>query len=615
MHRSLTALAAVAALTLPAAAASATHTEGHTTGTPQAAAASGTFTNMDNYAGDERYAAIYSQTIEWSNEACDGASIYPRPGRTYECATIKAPKNWHDPSMGTIDVGLGRVLEYGDWDADPSTRRLLLSNPGGPGGAGLNFGAVINQYIGAGESHNGIGIDPRGVGLSTNLQCQQPEPDIEGGISTDGDATDFTRDQVRKTNTQVRDFLATCAEKNAGWAEYVNSEQTARDFELVRHLMGYKTADIYGISYGTWLGSTIEKLFPNNYDRVVLDGNMPWGTGDEMTSAHLLQVQSLQAVADRMLLPFISRHNDLYGMGETTSDVDWKIQGFRRAIAKGELGDDVTANAFDDAQIGGARSPRGYHGYGMFLGMVEKALAGDEDAKAAVRERLVPTGGGTFSPSASMFKVIMCADTRVKRDEDAIYRDNEANARNLPLIGAFSVFDHCGGWPHKPAMNDEFMARPVSEALMLHNEADHATAWSGAIKTRHRAAGNVRMLAVDDLPGHGLPGLSNACTAQAINDYLVEGRFPTGDIHCQAGPLKSGPVTEDKVYEFERAASANQVLPRTGGYIMRNLSDPLVDEAASAATRDDVVVNDISRRADLDTTELFDAINGVTIER
>lgn len=148
-------------------------------------------TKMDDYAGNDQYQAFYTQKIDWSTEACEGTQIHLRPGRTYQCAPSKHPKTgtthqWA-PSTFASSSNTATETQY------PTTRRLLLSSPGGLSGQGINFGAVINQYICASESHNGI--DPSGVRLSTNLQRQQPKPDVNGSVCFAGDITIFSYDR------------------------------------------------------------------------------------------------------------------------------------------------------------------------------------------------------------------------------------------------------------------------------------------------------------------------------------------------------------------------------------------------------------------------------------
>lgn len=42
---------------------------------------------------------------------------------------------------------------------------------------------------------------------------------------------------------------------------YINTDATARDMDLMRHLLGDEKFNYYGISYGTWLGTWYTALF------------------------------------------------------------------------------------------------------------------------------------------------------------------------------------------------------------------------------------------------------------------------------------------------------------------------------------------------------------------
>lgn len=53
---------------------------------------------------------------------------------------------------------------------------------------------------------------------------------------------------------------------------HVNTPNVASDMDLVRKLEGYETIDYWGFSYGTVLGTTYAMMFPDNLDRMVLDG-------------------------------------------------------------------------------------------------------------------------------------------------------------------------------------------------------------------------------------------------------------------------------------------------------------------------------------------------------
>lgn len=567
--RTIAALATSTAMLLPLAAA---HAE------PTVADQSATqLTDLDDHSGDERYAEFYNQTVTWKGELCEGHS-YPRPGRTYECAVVKAPLDWDNPEKGSINVGIGRVLEYGDW-SEGSKHRLLISNPGGPGGNGLNFGAVIHNYMGATDTHNGIGIDPRGVGLSTNLLCPKGPEEAPGTAWADGDKTSFTYDEIMAGNDYIARDHQACLNNQDGLAKYINTYQTARDFNFVRALLGYETADIYGVSYGTWLGSTMEKMFPNRFDRVLLDGNMNWQSGS-MRTGFALQAQAFQQANDKQLLPFLGRHNDVFGLGTSTYAVDYSIKRLRHHVAKGAFGEDVTPDLFDRTQAMSLYSQFSFTKFGTLLSDMVAFLDGDATKLEAIRTQILATGESSDT-SRSVFQTIPCADTENNHNEDQVYRQNEANARNLPLIAPDFVMEYCKGWTPAPAMSKELFDRPMSQAFMMQNEGDPATGYLGALDSRLRVKGDVKLLTVDDLPGHGLPFFDSECAMEHMQNYLLKGIMPSGDVHCQAAPIKSGDVADTKVYEFGRPASDASPRPRPAAYLMRSLQEPVVDQAAT----------------------------------
>jgi hypothetical protein len=72
-------------------------------------------------------------TLSWGACPADVA----KPG--LECATLDVPLDYRDPGGRTIEIAVSRLAS-----TDPEKRRgVLLTNTGGPGGAGLGFPAVL----------------------------------------------------------------------------------------------------------------------------------------------------------------------------------------------------------------------------------------------------------------------------------------------------------------------------------------------------------------------------------------------------------------------------------------------------------------------------------------
>lgn len=112
-----------------------------------------------------------------------------------------------------------------------------------------------------------IGVDPRGVGSSTQVQCdadiynnQLPGfPPIEAAF----------RERLERNIALPQ----SCLELTGGpLIKYMDSISIAKDYEAVRVALGSEAMNWFGVSYGTLLGSQYAELFPDNIRAMVLDG-------------------------------------------------------------------------------------------------------------------------------------------------------------------------------------------------------------------------------------------------------------------------------------------------------------------------------------------------------
>lgn len=107
---------------------------------------------------------------------------------------------------------------------------------------------------------------------------------------------------------------ASCEAASGDDWRHLTTENTARDWELVRLALGEERISIHGLSYGTLLGSTYATLFPQHTDKVVLDsGAHP----DWMWNQVLLEQNEPYKQRVHAMFDWIAANDATYGLGDT----------------------------------------------------------------------------------------------------------------------------------------------------------------------------------------------------------------------------------------------------------------------------------------------------------
>jgi pimeloyl-ACP methyl ester carboxylesterase len=185
----------------------------------------------------------------------------------FGCGRLRVPLDYTDPDGESVQLFVLRV------HLASQTQRIgsLLINPGGPGGSGLDaaVGLGLALPVELLKRFDLVGFDPRGVGLSGPLECV-PDALKDRGIALDPDAV--TTAQYSAQVGIARDSAKSCSDKYGAALAHYNTEETARDMELIRQAVGDDKLSYLGYSYGTRLGSVYAELFPTKVRALVLDG-------------------------------------------------------------------------------------------------------------------------------------------------------------------------------------------------------------------------------------------------------------------------------------------------------------------------------------------------------
>lgn len=172
------------------------------------------------------------------------------------CSSVRVPVDHLQPNGQTIDIAISRL------PADPAKRRgVLLVNPGGPGGSGLDYPLALRPLLGeVAQQYDLIGFDPRFVGQSAAAAC--------GDVRlADVFRSSLNRADFAESARRAQAFVRTCP----NGLQHASIRNVARDLDVVRKALGEDKLNYYGVSWGADLGVVYSQLFSDKVDHMVVD--------------------------------------------------------------------------------------------------------------------------------------------------------------------------------------------------------------------------------------------------------------------------------------------------------------------------------------------------------
>lgn len=444
-------------------------------------------------------------------------------GAGLQCSTLEVPLDYRKADGRTIEIAISRLVsKHSD-----KRRGILLTNSGGPGGAGLAFPGVLRD-MGLPKSvlntYDVIGIDPRGVGHSTPVTCDLTP---EQAISNIPPYARTAADVVADARVAAGIAKACGSSATAPLLPFITTANTARDLDRVREALGEQKASYFGHSYGSYLGSVYATLFPDRTDRILIDSvTGPRGWDAEFSRMFGLGFQ------DRFpdFATFAAAH-PAYGLGRTPEQV--KATYFEIAATL-----DVKPN------------PQGIDGrlfrhisFAMFYYDTElPALAKIWQALDAGTP--VPPPPPTDAPPASVGVPadnylasqlhVICNDSRWPESVASYQRNVAADRQRYPLFGAAGAnITPCASWPSEPIEPQvKITDEGPSNVLLIQNLRDPATPLAGAQKMRKAFGDRARMVTADQGGHLGYLKLDNPCADSIATTFLLTGERPARDVAC-----------------------------------------------------------------------------------
>ncbi|MFI6449452.1 alpha/beta hydrolase [Kitasatospora sp. NPDC050543] len=461
-------------------------------------------------------AGYYAQSLGW--QPCDDG---------FECATFKVPLDYDHPAAG--DLSLAAVRKVSDGTAP--RRGSLLLNPGGPGGSAIEYveAAAGTYSAGVRAAYDLVGVDPRGVGRSSPVNC------LAGPRMDAFTAVDMTPDDQAETDALAaadKEFATACQQRSGAVLGHVSTVESARDMDVLRALLGDDRLHYVGKSYGTFLGATYAGLFPSRVGRVVLDGALDPSL--DAQAGNRTQAGGFETAWAAFAQDCV-RHEDC-PVGRSEKEAGEKLDALLRSIDAQPLPTDSERRLTESQATTGVIEAM----YAEFLWPeLRSALA---DATAGSGTALLKLSDSYYgrSPDGS-YPNLMSANMAVNcLDLPAPFRTPDDVRRAVPEFEQASphfgrdmawMALSCAYWP-VPATGAPHTVRAAGAApiVVVGTTRDPATpyAWSQSLAGQLESG---RLLSYDG-DGHTAYGRHNACIDGAVDSYLLTGSAPEQGKRC-----------------------------------------------------------------------------------
>jgi pimeloyl-ACP methyl ester carboxylesterase len=144
------------------------------------------------------------------------------------------------------------------------------------------------------------------------------------------------------------------------------------------------------------------------------------------------------------------------------------------------------------------------------------------------------TSGEFLSNSNEAFKAITCIDGRESDKQEDMLAQNELVKKTSKVFGRYWQYGGlaCNDWPFEVVKGPaDYSAKGAPTMLVVGTTNDPATPYSQAKEFAKNVLANGHLLTYDG-EGHTAYGSSNACVADTVDDFLINGKLPKKEKTC-----------------------------------------------------------------------------------
>ncbi|MEU4096316.1 alpha/beta hydrolase [Streptomyces sp. NPDC026673] len=466
----------------------------------------------------------YEQKLTWR----------PCPVAAFQCTEVRVPLDYAHPEAQDITLTAIRTKATGAGGA--ARIGSLQFNPGGPGASAVEaLLASVEEFSPAlRAAYDLVAVDPRGVGLSTSVNCATDTPAVSLGRGMRMPDVDVAT--LEATDEANREVAEACEEHAGALLPHVGTVDAARDMDIMRALLGDERLHYLGLSYGTYLGTTYADLFPSRVGHLVLDGGVDPsidGYQSMLNQAGGFQLAWESFAADCAARPDCPLGHSVAEAGRTLDALRDTLD--RTPLRQGKdvivTGDSITYTVQQGLMYPGSAKPPAYPQWAELRGVLAGVLEGDTTAL----QRFVGSAEEDNDPGDQSFLAVHCLTAALgpRSTPAQVQSALPRFLRASPQFGTHwaTQLMNCVHWPVPANQHPHRVTAPgAAPILVIGTLRDPATPYVEAQSlVRQLSSGH---LLTWDGEGHAAFQRGSACVDRAVDAYLTQDRIPPAGTVC-----------------------------------------------------------------------------------
>jgi pimeloyl-ACP methyl ester carboxylesterase len=446
------------------------------------------------------------------------------------CALLSVPLNYANPAGPKIKIAVSLIKHT---SSASNYQGIILTNPGGPGGSGLNLNVFLIQalqaeHLGAAAAdYDWIGFDPRGVGSSVPALTCNPNYFSPHRLSYNPTTPGILAYWLARSAA----YATACQTHSAAQAALLRNMTTvdsARDMDSIRQALGKSQITYYGFSYGTYLGQVYSTLFPGHVRRIIMDSNIDPRT--VWYQANLNQDAPFNRNVN-IWFGWLAQFNRVFHLGATERAVQQLWYADKAALAAHPIGGQVGPDEWTDIFL-----TAGYFEQ-TWIQLGSAWANWQHTHSTAAVNALVGLYQGSDGlgndNSFAAYLAVECTDAHWPLSWARWRADNNRINRAAPFETWGNAWFNapCRNWKAPMTTPVRVNGRGIRNALLIDETLDAATPFAGSLEARRLFPHSV-LLAEPGGTTHADSLSGDLCVDGTIAAYLEHGTLPARQAHA-----------------------------------------------------------------------------------